>query len=230
MPLSWNEIRSRAMKFSNEWAGAHYEKGETQSFYNDFFDVFGISRRKVGFYEQSVKKIDNRQGFIDLFWPGTLLVEQKSAGRSLQDARVQAMEYLQTLNDGEFPRYIMTSDFQNFELLDLENGEEQIFRLEDLHKNVQHFAFIAGYKAQVYRDQDPVNIEASVLMSNLHRVLEESGYKGHDLEMLLVRLMFCLFADDTGIFEKDHFFFYLETVQTRTEATLAVTCLPCSMF
>ncbi|MBT3921633.1 MAG: class I SAM-dependent DNA methyltransferase [Nitrospina sp.] len=210
MPLSWNEIRNRALHFSKEWKDAHYEKGETQSFYDGFFDVFGISRRKVGFYEQSIKKLDNKQGFIDLFWPGTLLVEQKSAGRSLKDAKTQAMEYLQAIKDREFPRYILLSDFQNFDLLDLETGEQVFFPLKTLHENIQHFAFIAGYKTQVYRDQDPVNIEASELMSELHQQLEISGYKGHDLEMLLVRLMFCLFADDTGIFEKDHFLFYLQ--------------------
>ncbi len=210
MPLSWNEIKSRALNFSKEWKEAHYEKGETQSFYNDFFDVFGISRRKVGFYEQSIKKLDNRQGFIDLFWPGTLLVEQKSAGRSLKDAKTQAMDYLQAVTGHEFPRYILVSDFQNFDLLDLETSERVFFSLSKLHENVQHFAFIAGYKAQVYRDQDPANIEASELMGQLHQALDESGYKGHDLEVLLVRLMFCLFADDTGIFERDHFLFYLE--------------------
>ncbi len=210
MPLSWNEIKSRALSFSKEWENARYEKGETQSFYNDFFDVFGISRRKVGFYEQSIKKLNSKWGFIDLFWPGTLLVEQKSAGRSLQKAKEQAMEYLQTISKSEFPRYILLSDFQNFSLLDLEEDKQVFFSLKTLHENVQHFAFIAGYKAQVYRDQDPANIEASELMGELHRQLEQSGYKGHDLEMLLVRLMFCLFADDTGIFEKDHFLFYLE--------------------
>jgi hypothetical protein len=210
MPLSWNEIRSRALKFSKDWADARYEKGETQSFYNDFFEVFGIARRKVGFYEQSVRRLDDSRGFIDLFWPGTLLVEQKSAGRSLEDAKKQAMDYLPTLGDNEFPQYILLSDFQNFELLDLESGNSVSFPLRALHENVQHFAFIAGYKAQVYRDQDPVNIKATELMSELHRQLEEDGYTGHDLEMLLVRLMFCLFADDTGIFQKDHFTFYLE--------------------
>lgn len=102
------------------------------------------------------------------------------------------------------------SDFQNFNLLDLEKDGQVSFSLKALHENVRHFAFIAGYEAQVYRDQDPVNIEASELMGELRRQLEASGYRGHDLEMLLVRLMFCLFADDTGIFEKDHFLFYLE--------------------
>jgi len=78
MRLSWNEIRTRAAIFSTDWAEAHYEKGETQSFYNEFFEIFGIKRRTVARYEESIKKLNNRQGFIDLFWPAKLIVEQKS--------------------------------------------------------------------------------------------------------------------------------------------------------
>ena len=70
MRLSWNEIRTRASKFVREWADAAYEKGETQSFYNEFFEIFGVRRRSVARYEEHVKKLDNRSGFIDLFWPG----------------------------------------------------------------------------------------------------------------------------------------------------------------
>ena len=80
MRLSWNEVRVRAAVFADEWRDAAYEKGETQSFYNAFFDVFGVRRRNVARYEAHVAKLDNRSGFIDLFWPGLLLVEQKSAG------------------------------------------------------------------------------------------------------------------------------------------------------
>ena len=90
MRLNWNEIRARAAEFAREWADAHYEKGETQSFYNDFFNVFGVQRRRVAVFEQQVKKLDNKQGFIDLFWPSVLLVEQKSAGRDLGSALAQA--------------------------------------------------------------------------------------------------------------------------------------------
>ena len=80
--LSWNEIILRAKKFSKEWQNANYEKGETQSFYNDFFQVFGRKRRDVGIYERAVEKLNNKHGFIDLFWPSVLLVEQKSEGRA----------------------------------------------------------------------------------------------------------------------------------------------------
>ena len=86
MRLSWNEVRARAAVFANDWQDATYEKGETQSFYNAFFRVFGVQRRTVARYEAQVTKLDNRSGFIDLFWPGVLLVEQKSAGRDLGKA------------------------------------------------------------------------------------------------------------------------------------------------
>lgn len=134
MPLSWNEIRARAAKFSDEWKDAHYEKGETQTFYNEFFD--------------------------------------------------------------------------------LEENEEYRFPLAELADNIRSFGFIAGYQQQKYRDQDSANIEASELMSNIHKHLEESGYTGHDLERLLVRIMFCLFAEDTGIFQIESF---LRLVEDRTE-------------
>ena len=81
MRLSWNEIHTRAARFADEWRDAAYEKGATQSFYNEFFDIFGVRRRTVARYEEHVRRLDDTSGFIDLFWPGVLLVEQKSAGR-----------------------------------------------------------------------------------------------------------------------------------------------------
>ena len=214
MPLSWNEIRARSAVFAEEWKDAHYEKGETQTFYNEFFEVFGNRRRNVAVYEEKVKKLNDKQGFIDLFWPSHLLIEQKSAGRDLAKARSQATDYFVSLTEKEKPRYILLSDFQTFELLDLEENEEHHFTLAELPDHIRHFAFIAGYQQQKYRDQDPANIEASELMSNLHKHLEESGYTGHDLERLLVRIMFCLFAEDTGIFPMESF---LRLIEDRTE-------------
>ena len=210
MPLSWNEIRARAARFSEDWKDAHYEKGQTQTFYNEFFEVFGRRRRDVAIYEQKVKKLNDKQGFIDLFWPGQLLIEQKSAGRSLENARTQATDYFLQLKELEKPRYILLSDFQNFEMIDLETREEYKFPLSQLAENIKIFGFIAGYHLEQYKDQPEVNIEAATLMGNLHERLEESGYTGADLERLLVRLMFCLFADDTGIFEPDSFLYYVE--------------------
>lgn len=211
MPLSWNEIRARAGRFAEEWQGRGYEKGDTGQFYHQFFEVFGQKPRDVNIYfEKRVKLASSNQGFIDLFWPGTLLVEQKSQGRNLAKARTQATDYYLALKDYERPRYILLSDFQSFELLDLETNEEYAFSLADLPDNIRHFGFIAGYHLEQYKDQPEVNIEAATLMGNLHARLEESGYTGVDLEKLLVRLMFCLFADDTGIFNPDSFLHYIE--------------------
>ena len=178
MRLSWNEIRVRAAQFAKDWADAHYEKGETQSFYNEFFEVFGVKRRRVAVYERQVKKLNNKQGFIDLFWPGILLVEQKSAGKNLIKAREQADEYCLGLKPVEFPRYILVSDFQTFELFDLEEQKKVEFKLSELPDNVRHFGFVLGVEKRTFEDQDPANIDASELMGKVHDALEESGYKG----------------------------------------------------
>lgn len=203
MPLSWNEIRSRGVAFAHEFQDATRENSETQTFYNEFFNVFGISRRRVASFEEPVKKIGDKHGRIDLFWKGTLLVEQKSAGRDLVAAKSQALDYFPNLTEDQLPQYVLVSDFQNFELYDLDAGTEVKFKLKDLPNNVEHFGFIAGYKRREYKDQDPVNIRASEIMGGIHDALKANGYVGAELELFLVRLLFCLFADDTGIFEKD---------------------------
>ena len=69
MRFSWNEIRARAAHFADEWKNAHYEKGESQTFYNEFFEVFGVTRRRVASFEEPVKKLGDERGFIDLTWP-----------------------------------------------------------------------------------------------------------------------------------------------------------------
>ena len=214
MRLSWNEIRSRAADFSREWVDAAYEKGEAQSFYNDFFEIFGVKRRSVARYEEHVRKLDNSSGFIDLFWPGVLLVEQKSAGRDLTPARKQAGDYFDALPEEERPRHILLSDFQNFELRDLDTGEQTEFTLKDLPTYIEKFRFILGVERKTFRDQDPANIKAAEIVGRLHDALKEAGYLGHDLERFLVRVVFCLFADDTGIFEPRDIF--LELIETRT--------------
>lgn len=200
--LSWNTIRANAATFAREWEGASYEKGETQSFYNDFFEVFGVKRRKVATFEEPVKKLGDKQGFIDLFWKSKLLVEQKSAGRDLGKARTQALDYFPGLKDHELPRYILVCDFQTFHLTDLDTREEVRFALADLPTHVEAFGFIVGIEKRVFKDQDQVNVIAAELMGKLHDALKASGYDGHPLERLLVRLLFCLFADDTGIFDE----------------------------
>ena len=211
MALSWNEIRNRALHFIKEWEGETRERAEKDTFWNDFFQVFGISRRRVASFEEPVKKLNDKQGFIDLFWKGTLLVEHKSKGKSLTAAFKQATDYFYGLKEYELPKYVLVSDFEKFKLYDLDENKEYEFYLRDFHKKIRLFGFIAGYQKRTFKDQDPVNIKAAELMGKIHDQLKESGYKGHPLEVFLVRLLFCLFADDTSIFEKDSFRELIET-------------------
>lgn len=205
MPLSWNEVKDRALRFSHEWAEETSESAEAKSFWDAFFNVFGVPRRRVATFEQPVKKSDGHGGFIDLLWKGILLVEHKSRGKDLDRAFKQAKDYFPGLKDRDLPRYILVSDFARFLLYDLEKAKEHEFTLNELYKNVRLFGFITGYKSTSYKEQDPVNIRAAERMGKLHDKLKAIGYEGHDLEVYLVRLLFCLFADDTGIFDPRQF-------------------------
>lgn len=215
MRFSWNEIRTRAAAFAEEFKNDKYERGEAQTFYNEFFEIFGVTRRRVATFEERVKLLGDKRGRIDLFWKGVLLVEAKSEGENLVKAKKQALDYFPGLKERELPRWVLVCDFQNFELYDLD-GEQMpvIFKLADLPKFVEAFGFILGREKITFKDQDPVNIDAAELMGELHDALEESGYTGNDLERFLVRLLFCLFADDASIFEPRGLL--LELLQQRT--------------
>ncbi|MBI5539785.1 MAG: class I SAM-dependent DNA methyltransferase [Bacteroidia bacterium] len=210
MSLSWNEIKERASRFSKEWDNAFNEEAEAKTFLYEFFNVFGISQRKVATFEHKVKKLDAHDGYIDLLWKGNLLIEMKSKGKNLDKALTQAKDYIQGLPQHEIPKYILVSDFDVFRLIDIEEEKTTEFKLKELVKNIHLFGFIAGYQKRTYKEEDPVNIDAAMLMGKLHDRLKAIGYSGHSLERYLVRLLFCLFADDTSIFEKGIFQDYIE--------------------
>jgi hypothetical protein len=210
MALSWNEIKDRAVTFSKEWEDDTNEEAEAKSFIEAFFNIFGVTRKRVGTFEHRVKKLNEGDGYIDLLWKGVILIEMKSKGKNLDKAFTQAKDYIHGLKEHELPKYILVSDFENFRLFDTEEQKTLEFKLKDLVKYVQHFGFIAGYQKRIYKEQDPVNIKAAELMGKLHDRLEEIGYEGHPLEVYLVRILFCLFAEDTTIYEKQQFQNYIE--------------------
>jgi hypothetical protein len=214
MPLSWNEIKSRAVAFSKEWAQTESEEAEAKEFLIELLNVFGITRRRVATFEHKVKKLNEGDGYIDLLWKGMLLVEMKSRGKDLSKAYQQAKDYCHGLKEHELPKLILVSDFHQFVLYN-EDGQPHPFTLPELIDNIQLFAPLAGYQKREYKEQDPVNIEAAERMGRLHDKLKAIGYTGHPLEVYLVRLLFCLFADDTGIFEKGIF---LEWIERNTKA------------
>ena len=198
MPLSWNEIRARAHHFVADWRGTKKERAESQSFWNAFFGVFGINRREVAVFERAVQRLKARPGYIDLFWPGVLLVEHKSAGL-FADAEPQIQQYLENLPPRELPKYLIACDFETFELTELESGESQRFALEELPNRIDLFGFIAGYEPRKFRAENPVDRQAAELMGDICDTLHGEGYRG-ELEKFLTQLLFCFFADDTSIF------------------------------
>ncbi|MBV5339409.1 MAG: class I SAM-dependent DNA methyltransferase [Deltaproteobacteria bacterium] len=228
MPLSWNEIRSRALAFSREWEGESSEDAEAKSFWDGFFNIFGVTRRRVASFETPVKKEDGRGGYIDLLWRGVLLVEHKSRGKDLDRATRQALDYFPGLKERDLPRYVLVSDFAHFRLYDLDQdvshgrscadpgacdtGPSLVceITLAELHLHIRHFGFIAGYQTRAFDPEDPVNIRAAERLGRLHDLLRVTGFDGHPLEVFLVRLLFCLFAEDTAVFERRQFQDYLE--------------------
>jgi type I restriction-modification system DNA methylase subunit len=221
MVLSWNEIKDRALRFSKDWESTYNEDADAKPFLVEFFNVFGIDRKRMTSFEERVKKLDDRDGYIDLLWKGHILIEMKSRGKNLDKAYQQARDYLHGIKQHELPKYILICDFANFRLYDLDDDSLVAFRLEDLVHNVQHFGYLLGYQKKVYKEQDPANIKAAELMGKLHDRLKEIGYDGHPLEVYLVRILFCLFAEDTTIFNKQQFQDYIEQRTSVDGADLA---------
>jgi type I restriction-modification system DNA methylase subunit len=210
MALSWNEIKDRALGFSKEWQNTTNEEADAKPFLDAFFDVFGITRKKIGTFEHRVKKLSDADGYIDLLWKGTILVEMKSRGKNLDKAFQQAIDYTHGLKQNELPKYVLVCDFNIFRLYDTEDQTTLQFTLDELVLNVQSFGALLGYQKKTYKEQDPANIKAAEFMGKLHDRLEEIGYEGHPLEVYLVRILFCLFAEDTTIFDKQQFQDYIE--------------------
>jgi hypothetical protein len=205
--LTPEQIQKRAYAFSERWKDAAEEIQNSQPFWVEFFSVFGIDRKQVAAFEHRLKVYGTRRR-IDLLWPGVLLVEQKTRGHSLDGAQSQAEKYILGLSAKDRPKFILVSDFQHFRLLDLEHmgDKPQEFLLSDLHARVHLFDFMLGGSSQRLEDEVLVNTRAAELMGDLHDALKASGYTGTALEVFLVRAMFCMFADHTGIFDEQRKF------------------------
>ena len=211
MPLTWDEIQNRAVSFAKRWENATDEKSEAQSFIRDFLAVFGVmDASSVGCFEERALR-DSGRGFMDYFWPKKIAIEMKSRGKNLSHAYEQLKDYVLHLPAEEMPDLLMVSDFEKIILYRRTTGEKFSFKPKDLRKNIRRFATIAGYEtSREYEDQVEVNVKAAEKMAKLHDALKMHGYEGHSLEVYLVRVLFCMFADDTGIFPRDSYLNYIE--------------------
>ncbi|MCL2021816.1 MAG: class I SAM-dependent DNA methyltransferase [Betaproteobacteria bacterium] len=211
MQLSWEMIQANALSFSRRWKDGHDEKSEGQSFVRDFLAVFGVKdAAAMGRFEERAKRESGR-GFMDYFWPQRIAIEMKSRGKNLEEAWEQVKDYVFHLPANEIPDLVMVCDFEHIVLYQRNTSGKKQFKIKDLHRHVRKFANIAGYEStREIEDQLEVNVTAAEKMAKLHDALKSSGYEGHDLEVYLVRLLFCLFADDTGIFPQQAFLNYVE--------------------
>jgi hypothetical protein len=219
--LGWHEIRARASAFARSWRDASRERAEAQSFWNDFFGVFGLARRTVAVYEHHAQRASTgRGGFADLFWPGVLIAEHKSLGEDLAAAlETQALDYLPGMPVADIPRLAVASDFARMRIRDLDSGNEVEFPLDELPNYVEWFGPMAGRtrRRQAVTEEE-VNLVATGLLAELHDALLATGYEGHPLRVFMVRLLFALSADDTGIWERD-LFHHLLTDRTRKDGS-----------
>jgi hypothetical protein len=137
----------------------------------------------------------------------------KSKGKSLDSAFTQAMNYIQALKPEETPQLVMVCDFDQLRVFNYHKKHPyKSFRITELRKYVRIFRLLAGYGgADEAKTEIELNTDASYKLARLHDALKEKNYTGHPLEVYLVRLLFCLFADDTGIFEKSTFRRYIES-------------------
>ncbi len=202
----WAEARFRAAQFAAKWAGERREKAEKDTFWNELLAALGIDRRQVARFEAAATRYSTgRSGFIDVFWPGRLLVEHKSAGEDLSAAMVQALDYLPDMEPADVPRLLVVCDFGNFVVRDLTTGQQSQFTLADLPTRIDAFAAIFGREVHDVSEED-VNLEAAQLVTDFGDALSDLGYGDHHRRILLARVLFCLFADDaavwpTGLFE-----------------------------
>lgn len=223
--LSLDEIRRRCTKVVADWVEEPGdERQQAQSFIKDLLGAFGITQTKAALYEKRAKRTSTgRRGFIDALIPGLALIEMKTAGRDLEAAEAQALDYMEDLAEVERPSRVITSDFKTIRILDIEaeDGVDTVqFPLEELPLHAEDLAFLAGFQTRAFgsREQEKASIRAAQIMGRLYSELEKTGYSEHESSVFLVRLLFALYGDDSGMWERDLFYEFLEK-RTREDGT-----------
>lgn len=211
-PPTWEQIRNNAAEFVAEWKDEKNEQPESQTFWNDFLKIFGVNRRRVAVFEKrAIRASTGNAGRIDVFWPGVLIAEQKSFGKNKDNsAENQALDYLGDLPDHELPDYVLSSDFATMQITDLtpETGPEtHAFPIVNLTTEIHRFGFIAGYRKRQFSSEveAKASIEAAKTMGSIFEEMERNRFPKHEASKFLTRLLFLLFGDDSGLWEKNLF-------------------------
>ena len=223
------QIAAAAAEFAERWKGRGYERGESQPFWIDLLtNVFGIETPSAGFITfEDHRKVD-ASNFIDGRIPSTrVLIEQKSLGKDLRkgilqsDGSVlnpfqQARRYVVSLPVSEHPRWIVTCNFSEFLVYDMEqpNGEPESILLENLGKEYYRLQFLVDAKSEHLSKEMEVSMQAGEIVGQIYDALltqyaDNSPEALRWLNILCVRIVFCLYAEDAGVFLHDQFHDYL---------------------
>ena len=215
--------RHAAAAFAERWKNTTEELQHAQSFWADFFRTLcGIEDEKLAGieYQKKVKgDVSGNQEYIDVYWKNVALIEHKSAGKNLDKAEMQARGYLRSLPPGYRPKTIIVSDFAVIRIIDVALNRTHEFPLSKLPDNIHRFeAIISGNRTRISQEEITVDQEAARLMANLYLELEDHGFEGHETSIFLVRILFLLFGDDTGMWEKNTFLkLVMETKEDGTD-------------
>ncbi|MCL1894102.1 MAG: hypothetical protein FWG02_07710 [Holophagaceae bacterium] len=207
---NWASIGEWAISFAKDWENAKSEKSEGHNFIQAFLRVFGHTSN-VGEFEKPVTTPDGRTNYIDFYWKDKIAIEMKSRGKRLDRAFEQLSHYMECLPEGETPPNLwMVSDFEHIYIYDNSTKQETYFKTNKLRKHIKYFAALIGEEPEpIHSDKGAVDLKATAKMNKLFEALQDRHYKGHELEIYLARLLFCLFADDTGIFPQNTFYNYI---------------------
>ena len=223
------QMSKAAAEFAERWKGRGYERGESQPFWIDLLtNVFGIETPSDGFITFEDHRMVDASNFIDGRIPSTrVLIEQKSLGKDLRkgirqsDDRLlnpfqQARRYVVSLPVSEHPRWIVTCNFSEFLVYDMEqpNGEPEQILLENLGKEYYRLLFLVDAKNEHLSKEEQVSTQAGVIVGKIYEALlkqydDNSPEALRWLNILCVRIVFCLYAEDAEIFTHDQFHDYL---------------------
>ena len=207
----------RARVFVERWADETRERAESQTFWNEFFNIFGIDRYEYARFAARAARFAG-PGEMDVHWPHVIAIEHKSRGKDLNEALDQLREYLADPEVDPVPIGVVC-DFEKFFVEDFNTGDLIEFGLADLpnHLTTTFGSLLDGRQTRL-RVEEEITGKAAASMANLHEALAEN-YPEHDLMVLLVRLLFIMFADDSGIWESALF---TTEIENRTADDLGI--------